>query len=286
MSVWFTVKEGLAGFKRARLASFITVTSVGVTLLLIGLFLVFSFNLGRWIGHKKAQIELEVFLEQDLSARQGKKIAEKIKQAEGVLSVKFVSKEDAARRFEKEFGQNIYDVLDSNPLPASCTVKIKKGYRSAVSIRKISARLQKIDGVSDIVYEREILALIDHYMIIAYVAAVSVGLLLLIVSVILLYNTVRLTIFARRDIIEIMKLVGATESFIRRPFIIEGFLQGIIGAVIAGGLLYVAVEAIRKLFYAPLTVRSEIYLALLLAGAIIGFFASKLSISRHLAGFR
>lgn len=286
MSVWFTVKEGVAGFKRARLASFITVTSVGLTLLLIGLFLVFSFNLGRWIGHKKAQIELEVFLDADLNGPQGRKIAAKIQQTEGVQSVKYVSKQEAARRFEKEFGQNIYDVLDSNPLPASCTVKIKKGYRSALSITKISQRIRKIDGVSDIVYEREILALIDHYLIIAYVVAISVGLLLLIVSVILLYNTVRLTIFARRDIIEIMKLVGATETFIRRPFIIEGFLQGVIGALVAGGLLYAVVEAIRKFFYAPLNVRSEIYLGLLLAGAFIGFFASKLSISRHLAGFR
>ncbi len=283
MSFWFTVKEGLQGFRRARLASIITVTSIGFTLLLIGFFLLFSYNLNNWIGHERARLELEVFFEPDLTDAQGQALTARIKSLEGVAQAKYVSKEEAARRFEKEFGQNIYEVLETNPLPPSCTVKIKSGYRSATSVRKISSQIQKLDGVSDVVYEKDILALIDHYIIIVYLIAAAIGLLLAIISMVLLYNTVRLTIHARRDIIEIMELVGATAGFIRRPFVIEGFLHGLMGALLADAFIYLAVELVKKTIYPYVAMRSEIYIFLVVFGALIGLISSKLSVSKHLA---
>ncbi len=283
MSFWFTIKEGFQGFRRARLASLITISSIGFTLLLIGFFLLFSYNVNRWIGHERARVELEVFFEPDLTDGQAQKLTGKIQKVEGVAAVKFISKAEAAKRFEKEFGQNIYDVLESNPLPPSCTVKIKGGYRSALSIRKISAQIQKIDGVSEVVYARDILALIDRYMVIVYLIAAAVGLLLAIISMVLLYNTIRLTIHARRDIIEIMELVGATPGFIRRPFVVEGFLHGVLGALLADGMIYLVFELIKRTVYPYAQIRSELYLFLVVFGALIGYISSKWSVSKHLA---
>jgi len=281
-SLWFTFKEGLKGFKRARLATTITISSLAFALFLVGIFMVLSLNVNRWIGDFREKIELEVFLENDLSETEGRQIAQKLQSIEGIKTVKYISKEEAARRFKKEFGRDIYDVLDYNPLPPSCTVAIKKGYQNSTSVRKISAKIEAIPGVGEVLYQKELMALIDRYINLLYIIAAVIGLVLVIISVILLYNTIRLTIFARRDIIEIMQLVGATRTFIRRPFIVEGFVQGLIGGVVAGGLLFAAVKLARRVFFPHLLHSVEIYAVLVIAGILIGVFSSRLSVSRYL----
>ncbi len=282
MNIWFSVKEGVHGFKRARLASFITISSIGLSLLLIGLFLVFSVNVNRWIGKKRAKIEIEVYLDPDVSSRQGKQIAKEIKKLEGVQQVKFVSKKQAARQFEQEFGQNVYDVLGTNPLPFSCVVHLQKGFRSSSAIAQISRKIKAIPGVGDVLYEKDLLSLIDHYLTIIYLAALLIGLILIIASVVLLFNTIRLTILARSDIIEIMKLVGATKRFIRRPFLVEGLLQGVFGSLLACGLLWILDKTLQRTIGSHLLMDSWIYIFIVLFGALIGFLSSAMSISKYL----
>lgn len=282
MSVWFSIKEGLSGFKRARLASFITISSVALALFLVGLFIMFSININQWIGQKRAKMELEVFLDNDLEKTKALAVSAKIEKIKGVVAVQFISKEEAAMRFEKEFGRNIYEVLDSNPLPPSCTVRLELNYQTSSAIQKMEQVIGKLDGVAEVVYARELIALIDHYITWIFFILGLFGFILLLIAVILLYNTIRLTIFARRDIIEIMGLVGATAAFIKRPFIIEGFLQGLIGALLAGGLLHISAYVVQRFLFAALTVQPEIYLILVGAGATIGMLSSKLSLSRYL----
>jgi len=282
MSVWFTLKEGLKGFKRARLATVITTTSVSFALLLIGYFLIISLNIDLWIGDFRSRIELEVFLEPDLDKAAGLKIKNEISKIAGVESGQYFSKEQAAKRFEAEFGQSVYDVLDTNPLPSSLTVKIKKDYRTARNVSKITSTIRKISGVSDIVYQKELLAVIDHYLYLLYLIAGGLGLILVTIALILLFNTIRLTIFARKDIIEIMQLVGARRSFIRRPFIIEGFIQGLIGALLANGMLFGSVKMVRAFFYPYLAHSIQIYVFIGIFGVLIGIISSKLSVSKFL----
>lgn len=279
---WFSLKEGLLGFKRARLASIITVTSLALALLLAAYFVLFSINIKRWIGEKRSKMELEVFFENDLNDRQAQVVTEEIRKISGADRVVYISKKMAAARFEKEFGRNIYDILDSNPLPPSCTVRLKEGYQTSAAVQKIVLQIGRIKGVSDVVYEKKLLRLIDYYVTWIYVILGGFGAILLFISVILLYNTIRLTIYARRDIIEIMSLTGATSSFIKRPFIIEGFLQGLFGALIAGGVLYWTVNAIRRLLFHSLVMQDTLYLILIGAGAVIGMVSSAMSLSRYL----
>lgn len=282
MNFWFTLKEGLKGFSRARLATTITITSVAFALLLIGLFMIFSLNMNHWIGGIRSKIELEVFLKPYLDNNEGLKIKQRIELLEGVGSINYISKDKAAERFQKEFGKSVYDVLDSNPLPPSCTVRIKKGFQTSTSIKKISASIGKIKGVDEVVYKKELLSVIDRYIKFVFLIAGGAGLILVIIAVILLYNTIRLTIFARRDIIEIMKLVGAKESFIRRPFLVEGFMQGLFGALLANGMLFLTINIVRKLIYPYLACKIEIYAAIVLFGLIIGLVSSSLSVSKYL----
>ncbi len=283
MSFSFAIKEGLSGFKRARLASFITITSIGLALLLIGYFLLFSTNIKSWVTRQQARMEMEIFLENTLSAEKGQAIAKQIKTLSGVKRVLFISKEQAAKRFEKEFGRNVFDVLDSNPLPPSVTVRLEPEYQTSSALRKLEQQISKIDGVDEIVYQRDLLLLMEKYVDWIYIILGGFGLVLLIIAVILLHNTIRLTIFARREIIEIMNLAGATSAFIKRPFLVEGFVQGLIGALIADALLYASVRLVRSFLFSGLTIRGEEYLILVAAGILIGLFSSKLSVSKYLS---
>jgi len=282
MSVWFSLKEGLSGFKRTRLASFITISSVALALFLVGLFILFSTNINHWIGQKRAKMELEVFFESGLENTKARALSKQVEKTKGVESVQFISKEEAAKRFEKEFGRSIYEVLDSNPLPPSCTVSLKADYQTASAIRKLEQDIGKLDGITEVVYAKELIMLIDHYISWIFFILGLFGLILLLIAVILLYNTIRLTILARRDIIEIMGLVGATAAFIKRPFIIEGFLQGLVGALLAGGLLYISTYIIQRFLFSTLTIQTELYVVLAVVGALIGMLSSQLSLSRYL----
>jgi len=282
MSYWFSIKEGLKGFRRARLAATITITSIAFALLLVGIFLSFSVNMEAWIGDFRSQIELEVFLEPLIDDASGIRIQNEIESFQGVMSVKYVSKEAAAERFQKEFGRNIYDVQDTNPLPASCLVKMKPGFQSSVAVSKIIAQINNLKGVTDVVYQKELLDLIDHYLEMIYLVVAGAGFVLILIAIILLNNTIRLTILARKDIIQIMQLVGAKESFIRRPFVVEGFIQGLTGAVLADLMIMGTEKLVRDFLYPDLVQRAEIYGFVILTGLIIGVISSRISVSKYL----
>jgi cell division transport system permease protein len=283
MNFWFTIKEGLKGFARARVATTITITSIAFALLLIGYFIVFALNIDSMIGDVRSQIELEVFLEPALSKERSIKIKDTIAKVEGIQTVEYISKEQAAKRFEKEFGRSVFDVLETNPLPATCTVRMKEGFQTSEAISKIISAVNEIKGVDEVVYQKDLLAVIDRYINYIYLIAGSIGVLLAVIAVILLYNTIRLTIFARSDIIEIMKLVGATSKFIRRPFIVEGFMQGLIGSIVAGILLFLSFKVFVKFIYPYAVFDGEIYLFLIFAGVLIGLLSSRLSVSKYLS---
>ncbi|MBD3225924.1 MAG: FtsX-like permease family protein [Caldithrix sp.] len=282
MTFWFTLKEGLKGFKRARLATSISIVSVAFALLLLGLFMVFTANVDRLIGDLRSRIELEVFLEPVIEQSVGMKIASEIALMEGVSDTRFISKADAANRFEKQFGRNIYEVLDTNPLPPSVIIHINEGYRKAASVREIAGRIAAIDGVDEVAYQEDLLQVIDKYIHIVYLISGAFGGILLVIAFILLHNTIRLTILARKDIIQIMKLVGAKEAFIRRPFIVEGLLQGLIGGIIANALLWMAVALSRHYFFEAVVFPYIFFAVLVIVGVLIGIISSKMSVSKYL----
>jgi cell division transport system permease protein len=283
MNFWFSIREGLKGFGRARLATTLTIISVAFSNLLIAIFIVFSYNVDNLISDLRSKIEFEVYLEAMLPEENGRRIEAEIAAMEGVATVEYISKEKAAERFEKEFGRKIENVLDVNPLPPSCIVFMKEGFRNLQAIEQISEKIVAMDGVDEVVYQKQILSLIDRYINLVYLVGGGIGIILIIIASVLLHNTIRLTIYARRDIIEIMTLVGATRSFIKRPFLVEGFLQGLFGSVIAAGLLYIVLGMTRHFIYPYLQFRYEIYVIILVIGVLIGLLSSRASVTRHLS---
>ena len=282
MNFWFTIREGFKGFRRARLSTFISISSIAFSLFLIALFVVISINIDSWIGELRSKLELEVFIDRTLEEKDIKPIEQKISQIKGVAETTYISKETAAKRFEKEFGQNIYNILQSNPLPASIVIKLRPEYQNAEQAGKISAEINKLSGVDEVIYQKDLIAVIDNYLQILYLAGLIVIVLLIAITFILLYNTIRLTIYARRDIIEIMQLVGAKKSFIKRPFVIEGILQGVIGSAVASCIIYFAIKLVIRFVYPYLVFKPQLYALLLITGVIIGYISSVLSVRKHM----
>jgi cell division transport system permease protein len=278
----FSLSEGLKSLFKARLATTISVVSVTFTLLLLGIFFISFLNLNQWITSIRNKVGLEVFLRNDITAGQINKLKSSILELDGVAAVTYISKNEASIRFKKEFGYDINEVLSFNPLPPSFTLELKEGYRNSKEIAKLSNVLRSMAPIEDVVYQEMVITLIDKYVqIIIFVISV-IGVIIIIIAYALIFNTIRLTIFARRDIIQIMRLVGATTAFIKRPFIIEGVIQGIIGATFASSFLYVTTYLIRDMFFRQLVVDYHIFIILYALGSIIGWISANMSVQKYL----
>lgn len=285
MSLFFHITEGIKGLSKARLATLLSITSIMFTLILMALFIVFSLNLNSLINSFREKIEMEVFLGPTIEDNQTNEISERLNKIAGIKSTQYINKDAAAKRFEQEFGQNIYDVLDSNPLPLSYIITLEDSARNYESIQKISEKIKKINGVEEVVYQKFLLESIDKYINFIVFGVLFIGLLITIIAIALIYNTIRLTIYARRETIYIMRLVGATQSFIRMPFIIEGILQGLIASSFASVVVYYLVQFIIYFIYPFLVFSNQIFIYLISFGLIIGLLSASLSVAKFLKSF-
>jgi cell division transport system permease protein len=282
MSIFFSLTEGIKSLFKARLATTISVISVTFTLILLGLFFISYLNVNQWIRSIIDKVGLEVFLANDITEKQINGLKSSIQTLEGVATVTYISREEASIRFRQEFGYDINEVLSFNPLPPSFTLELKESYKNAVEISKLSKTLMAMNRVEDVVYQELVITLIDKYVQIVLIATAVIGILIIIIAYGLIFNTIRLTIFARKDIIQIMRLVGATTAFIKRPFIIEGMIQGIIGATFATAFLYGTTYFIRDLFFKQMVLDYHVFAILYALGFIIGWISANMSVQKYL----
>jgi cell division transport system permease protein len=156
-----------------------------------------------------------------------------------VATVTLVSKEQALNEFRRQFPAEDYllDGLGDNPLPASLVIGLAPAYRSSAYVKQWAEHLKNFPGVAHVQYSREWLDNVSTLLSYLELAAAAVGIVLSVASVTIIANTIRLTLYARRDEIEIMRLIGATGAFIKVPYVIEGALLGMLGAVLSIGLL-------------------------------------------------
>lgn len=286
MSVSYTLKESFAGFGRNRAASLITVFTVSISLLLLGVFAIITMNFAGFVEQIRSRVDLEVFLDTDINERQQEEMTDILTSIPGVKEVVFVSKEDAAKIFERDFGESFDDILEDNPLPQSFRLSIREGYTRSDSVAVIAERVEKLQLVESVHYRKQLLELIDRRARAFTVATMFIGIMLALSAVILVANTIRLTIYAKRHIIRTMKLVGATPMFIRAPFLIEGLFHGMVGGIIASLLI----EIVFTFFIQPLSedllvsidVSWSFYMMLVLGGCLLGLIGSVISIGRFL----
>ena len=286
MSTSYIIREGFSGLRRAKLATLGAIVTITIALLFVGFFYVISTNTARVAAGLREKVEMEAFLAEPLSRQRRDEIEQRLLAIDGVERVRFVSKDEAARIFKEEFGEDINAVLDFNPLPSSYKIFLKEEFRTIGKADDVEKSIESVNGIEKVVYRRDMLEFIERQSRTLYFVGLAFGVLIGVSAIFLVSNTIRLTIAAKSKTIQAMKLVGASRWFVRAPFIIEGVLQGSAGGIIAAAVIYYA------LTYAATLVSSDLeqflqtdaafYCGLVGVGTILGFFGSAVSVRRFI----
>jgi cell division transport system permease protein len=231
MSIKYIVREGFSGIKRAKLAATTSILSLFIAVLLLGVLTRIGFNIYSQAMSLKDLVEVEVFLF-DVDERTTNQIRQELEREELVQEVTYISKDSASAIMRKEFGAGVEELAELNFLPASFRLSVNTD-AGADKIETMVSRLRSLRGVDEIEYNAALLRVMESNLNTFTFIGGGIAFLILLAALILVYNTIRLTIYAKRDLIRAMKLVGATNKFIRSPFIVEGILQGLIAGVLA-----------------------------------------------------
>lgn len=231
MSLNYILKEGFAGIKRAKLAASTSIFSLFIAILLLGILSKVGYNVYVQAMSIKDLIEVEVFLF-DVDEETKDRIENSLTSRDIVLSVSYISKDSASAVMKRDFGPGVEELVDLNFLPASFRLKVDTD-AGAPQIESLVSSIQNLRGVDEVQYNEGLLRIMESNLNMLSLIGGGIGLLILLASVILVYNTIRLTIYAKRELIRAMKLVGATNGFIRSPFIVEGILQGVLAGAFA-----------------------------------------------------
>ena len=286
MSWSYVVKEGLAGISRAKFSSFASTSAIAVALVLIGMFFLMSYHASQLSDYMRQRIgELEVWMDDDVTDELGRLVRDQISTIDGIQEATYVSKTEAMIAFQRDFGEDATDFYDSPFLPASVKVQVQPRYANSDSIEAVKASIESVAQVSGVEYNARLLHKIERNQFLVRTFGFWLGLLVILSAIFLVANTVRLTIYARRLLIRTMKLVGATDSFVRRPFMVEGvtqgFAAGVVAVIIVSAIYSVIVNNVPQLDHMDNNALLIIF-ALLLIGIALGFLGSYFAVRRFL----
>ncbi len=260
--------------------------TITVALLLLSSFAIIFLNARSIVDALRTRVEMEAFLVEQVDEESRSALQASLEAIDGVESVRFVSKDEAAEIFKQEFGEDIRRVLTFNPLPSSFRITLAPAFRTAAGAESVADQVASVVGVDEVKYRKDLLAMLDQRVTTFLGIGLGVGVFILIASMFLVANTIRLAIYAKRKIIQTMKLIGATRAFIRFPFILEGLIQGFLGGLIAAGFIFLFFEYLGQWVSVHLQefVRVEpvAYVLIVLTGALLGFLGSAISIRRFI----
>jgi cell division transport system permease protein len=276
-----TFREVMLGVRRSPLLSILSVVTIAFSLFAFGLFGLLALNVDRALRGVEEHVEIVAFLAdgtlpEAVSASMGD-----ISAFPEVALVQQVSPEQALARARAELPE-FQDVFDASFLPPSIEVRLKEGHRDPATVKDVAQRIQTYPFVDDVRYGEDWVKKLYDIRNIAGAAGVALGLLFAAVAVIIIGTTIRMTVLARAREISIMRLVGATDGFVRRPFLVDGFLKGLVGGLLAllltwGANAVISQNLIQTSFFDPGTATLGV-----LGGGIIGLLGSALSVGRHL----
>lgn len=278
--------------KKSRISFFhsdtTTVMSVALVLLLLGIVAFLGLAAKQVTSNLKENIGFDVVVKESATEAEVNLLKQMWNNAAYMSSVKYVSREDALKEWERETGEDLMEVLGVNPLSAEFEVKVKADYANVDSLNKIEYQLKQVPGIESVQMHKDVVDTINNNIKNVALILIAVAVVLLIISVALINNTVRLTVYSRRFLIHTMKLVGAKPSFIRRPIVVSNAVNGIIASIIAmvllSGVLYYLIE-----FEAgwgsliSLVDVAVVYGMLLAVGAVICALAAMFAANRFIA---
>jgi cell division transport system permease protein len=234
------LRSALQGLRASPGPAALAAVTIGLTLVLVGAFALLVSNMERLLARFGEDILVSAYLEEGLSEAQTRTLLEQVDGAPGVASVSLVSQEEALRRFrEGAFGRpSLLDGLDENPLPASLEISLVPERRSAEGLALLEAALRDLPGIAELGYGHEWVEGYARAVSLIRGVAIALGGVLALATLLIVANTIRLALYARRDEIAILRLVGASRLFVAVPFLLEGLLQGLAGGLMALVLLF------------------------------------------------
>ena len=286
MKTSFIIKESFRGFNSAKLSTTASVITVMLSLVLIAIYFTLSVNSNKFIKSLKDKVEVEFFLDENITPDEINGVKEKIRTIGGIKQITFISKDEAAKIFESEFGKEMLEVFESNPLPASLKLNLYDEYKTLDRITKIKSQIQSFPKVNDVIFPEKNLALLEKNTSGFLFINLVILIIITLSSLFLVSNTIRLVIASRKKIIQTFKLLGATNFSISLPFVIEGFLQGLLGGILAIVFLYIIFFYYTSRFtqndFKIELISLEYLIYLLILGVILGILGSFFSVKKYL----
>jgi cell division transport system permease protein len=286
------VREAGDGLWRNPTLSLLSAAAIGISLYVLGLFLLLTFNLNRFVEELGRETQIQVYLRDDATPDQIKSLVAEFGSDPAIAQARFVSKVEARRRFQRDFPslRDLPERVGGNPFPASFDVEIRDAFRDPEALDRIVTSYQKAPGIEEVRYDRGWTERLSRIIGLVQKGGYGIGALLGFAALVTVGATVRLTVLARREEIEIMKLVGATAGFIRGPFMLAAAAQGLAGGALAIAGLVVTHRLVERAdmfranpfmsIVAGRFLPSGAVLALAAVGAGLGIVAAVLSLRR------
>ena len=276
-----SLRDAFVTFRRTPLLSALSVTTIAFSLFALGLFGLVALNIREALDRLEERVELRAFIAEGTPPEAIAIAAADIATFPEVLAARVVTQDEALARARRELGE-FRDVFEGAVLPASIDVRLKPGFRDPATVKSVAARVNTFAFVDDIRYGEEWIQKLYRLRTIAGIAGLVLGLAFASVSVIIIGATIRMAVLARAKEISIMRLVGATDSYIRRPFLLEGFAKGVMGGLLALLLTWLARLLIDRYIIETVFFDQRLAALGLLFGALIGLVGSAVSVGRHL----
>jgi len=288
------LKNAFKNILRNKLVNFLCLGIIAFTLLVLGIFNTISFQLSKTINKLSENIEAIFYLKDDANRDQVEALIQKVQASLLTREIKFTSKDEAEAKFVGEFPELTYIVkeFDVSPFPSSIGVKFRQNADAFTQIESFVNEIRNSDIIESVQLNVDWAKKISMAKRFVYMVGAFLTFILLFVSIFVIFNVIKLNIFYRQDEITIFELVGATRWYVRSPFLIEGFLLGLLGGILAGLLLFLTLRILTlyrdsiwnliKQFIDFRRLPLKIYLQLVLIGPLIGLFSAALSLKRFL----
>ncbi len=278
------IREALLAFRRAPLLSALSVTTIAFSLFVVGLFGLVAVNLQQALRDVAERVEIVAYLLPGAPIETITLAQKDIEAFPEVQAASYVSEDQALQRARTELVEfrDVLQELERNPLPASIEVKLKPRFRDVEHVNDVAERLRGFGFVDDVRFGRDWVEKLDRLRQVAAAVGLVVGAAFAAVAIIIIGTTIRMAVLQRSREIAIMRLVGATDGFVRRPFLLQGALKGMLGGLAAVALSYGAYALINRWLIHAAFFSQEQAVAIVGFGMLIGFFGSAASVGRHL----
>ena len=281
----YLISEGLKNVWRHKMTTFTAVFSLFLALYFVGLLATAGENTKSILQYLRSKYKIEVFFKQNIDLKVAKEVSDLILEIRGVRSSTVINKDDAVRIFKDQFGEDILGILGYNPLPVSAVVNLKRNSEEVLDATPIVNKIKKMNGVEEVRYQGHLIKKIERTYARVMKIFPWIALVFISVAVLVIYNTVKLSIFSRKDLINSLKLIGATRLFIQMPFVFEGLIDGIIATIVSVPLIIGTINGANYVinnftsWNVELTIAPVLFLWLTLLSGIISVVGSYRAVS-------